>query len=154
MKTFYSLNYQDTVNLGQKIARCLKPSTLVALIGELGSGKTTFTKGLSLGLGIKSADMVVSPSFVLLKEYKGKIPLYHFDLYRLNKIQDLEQLGYEEYFYGNGLSVVEWAEKAEELLPEDYLKVELSHRKINERLIKITSVGRKYKDLIKKFEDF
>ena len=154
MKTFYSLNYQDTVNLGQKIARCLKPSTLVALIGELGSGKTTFTKGLSLGLGIKSADMVVSPSFVLLKEYKGKIPLYHFDLYRLNKIQDLEQLGYEEYFYGNGLNVVEWAEKAEELLPEDYLKVELSHRKINERLIKITSVGRKYKDLIKKFEDF
>lgn len=154
MKTFYSLNYQDTVNLGQKIARCLKPSTLVALIGELGSGKTTFTKGLSLGLGIKSADMVVSPSFVLLKEYKGKIPLYHFDLYRLNKIQDLEQLGYEEYFYGNGLNVVEWAEKAEELLPEDYLKVELFHRKINERLIKITSVGRKYKDLIKKFEDF
>lgn len=150
MKIFYSLNQQETINLGKRIAKLLKPSDVVALIGELGSGKTTFTKGLALGLGIKSADKVLSPSFVLLKEYKGRIPLYHFDLYRLDKIEQLEQLGYEEYFYGQGVSAIEWAEKAKALLPAEYLKIKFFHKKINERLIKITGLGAKYKGLIKK----
>ena len=150
MKIFYSSSEEETINFGRKIASFLKPGNVIALIGELGSGKTTFTKGVALGLGVKSADMVVSPSFVLLKEYKGKIPLYHFDLYRLDKIEQLEQLGYEEYFYGKGISLIEWAERAEPLLPANYLKIQLFHRKINERLIKISAVGLKFRDLVNK----
>lgn len=141
MKTFYSRNEEETINLGKKLAGSLKPGGVIALMGELGSGKTTLTKGIALGLGVKSADSVISPSFVLVREYKGKVPLYHFDLYRLNKIEDLEQLGYEEYFYGKGVTIVEWAEKAKSLLPSCYLKIELLHKKINERLIKIENIS-------------
>jgi tRNA threonylcarbamoyladenosine biosynthesis protein TsaE len=150
MKIFYSSSEEETVSFGRKIAGFLKPSEVVALIGELGTGKTTFTKGVGLGLGVRSIDTVLSPSFVLLKEYKGRIPLYHFDLYRLDKMERLEQFGYEEYFYGKGISIIEWAEKAESLLPTDYLKIELFHKKINERLIKVSAVGLKFKDLVKK----
>lgn len=150
MKTFYSASEQETINFGKKLAAHLKPSDVVALIGELGSGKTTFTKGIALGLGVKSADSIISPSFVLLREYKGQAPLYHFDLYRLDKIEQLEQLGYEEYFYGKGISIIEWAEKAESFLPGNYLKIELFHKKLNERIIKVSALGLKFKDLLNK----
>lgn len=150
MKIFYSSSKEETINFGKKVATFLKPSDVIALIGELGSGKTTFTKGVALGLRVKLTDTIVSPSFVLLKEYKGKIPLYHFDLYRLDKIEQLEQLGYEEYFYGKGVSIIEWAGKAKSFLPHHYLKIQLFHKKINERLIKISAVGLKFKDLVNK----
>ena len=134
-----SNSVEDTVSIGSRVAKRLKRGDVVALIGELGSGKTVFTKGIAKGLGVKDSRYVNSPSFVIIKEYKGKIPLYHFDLYRLEKPHLLDSLNYEEYFYGNGATVIEWADKIRELLPKRYLEVKLSVIGENKRRIKLTS---------------
>ncbi|MDP1852989.1 MAG: tRNA (adenosine(37)-N6)-threonylcarbamoyltransferase complex ATPase subunit type 1 TsaE [Candidatus Omnitrophota bacterium] len=125
----------ETKELGAMIARSLKPSDIVALFGELGSGKTVLVKGIAEALGIKS-DRVVSPTFVLIREYKAKIPLYHFDLYRLKKI-NIQSLGFDEYFYGNGISVIEWADRIEWQLPKGSLRIKISIIDKNKRLFTI-----------------
>lgn len=116
---------QETIKLGEQLGRHLKKGDVLGLIGELGSGKTTLVKGIASGLGVKEKDNVSSPSFVLIKEYKGRVPLYHFDLYRLDKIKDVGYLGLEEYLFDDGVCVIEWAEKMKMLLP-DYLQVDLA----------------------------
>lgn len=114
----------QTIGLGKKLGRVLEKGDIVALVGEMGSGKTTLTTGIAAGLGVK--DYVRSPTFTLINEYQGRIPLYHFDLYRLSCPTELEDLGYEEYFYGKGVVIVEWAEKCKGFLPKDHLRIELS----------------------------
>ena len=133
---FLSNNTDETLKLGKKIAAQLKPGDIVCLFGDLGSGKTTFVKGIAQGLGIKP-DAVNSPTFVLLNIYEGKRSLYHFDLYRLGNVKEILAIGYEEYFYGDGITVVEWAERLKFLMPKKYVRVELTHRGENNRLIKI-----------------
>ena len=129
---------EQTLGLGVKFGKTLKSGTVVALIGELGTGKTIFTKGIAKALGVKDYKYVNSPSFVILKEYKSKkTPLYHFDLYRLKSSQDLDTVGYEEYFYSKGVSVVEWADRAMDVLPERYISVRFKHLGKNKREIKI-----------------
>lgn len=121
-------NSEETLKLGCKFGRALKKGTVVALVGELGTGKTLFTKGIAKGLGIKDYEYVNSPSFVIMKEYKSnKIRLYHFDLYRLKSSRDLGTIGCEEYFYSSGVSVVEWADRATDILPEKYILVKFKH---------------------------
>jgi len=110
---------EDTLRLGEILGRCLAPGDVVALVGELGSGKTCITQGIARGLGVSPNDPVTSPTFTLINEYPGDVTLYHLDIYRLSGPVDLEDLGYEEYFYGDGVVVVEWAEKIESLLPRD-----------------------------------
>jgi len=134
---YLSNNTNDTIALGKKIGKKLKPGDVVALIGNLGAGKTVFTKGIAAGLGVKAAKYVNSPTFVLIKQYKGKLPLYHFDLYRMDSQQQVKEIGYEEYFYGDGITVVEWADKIEELLPKKYLRVQFSIKGKEKRQIKI-----------------
>ena len=143
MKTIevLSKNQDQTLKLGKKISSQLKAGDIVCLFGDLGSGKTTLVKGIAQGLGIE-ADLVNSPTFVLLNIYEGKLPLYHFDLYRLEEVQEILALGYEEYFYGDGITVVEWAERLEHLMPEEYWRVELLHRGENHRLIKFSTFKR------------
>ena len=126
----------ETKRLGERMGKLLLPGDTVALIGELGSGKTVLTKGIAKGLGIKG-NPVRSPSFIFIKEYSGKVPLFHFDLYRLKKPEELDTLGYEEYFSGKGVVVIEWAERAKNFLPEEYLKVKLSVLGENERSISL-----------------
>ncbi|HDZ77073.1 MAG TPA: tRNA (adenosine(37)-N6)-threonylcarbamoyltransferase complex ATPase subunit type 1 TsaE [Candidatus Omnitrophica bacterium] len=128
-------NTQETIELGRRIAKTLIPSSIVALFGDLGSGKTVLVKGIAEALGGK-AENVLSPSFVLMREYKTKIPLYHFDLYRIEKT-DVLHLGFEEYFYGNGISVVEWADRIKDDLPKDCLRVNFYIKGDNKRVIKI-----------------
>lgn len=129
---------EETLELGYKFGKKLKPGTVVALIGELGAGKTVFTKGIAKALGVKEYEYVNSPSFVIVKEYKsGKRPLYHFDLYRLNTTNDLDTIGCEEYFYSTGISVVEWADRACDVLPDKYVKVKFEHLGMNKREIEI-----------------
>ena len=135
---YVTKNPEKTFELGYKLGKTLSPGNVVALIGELGSGKTLFTKGIAKVLGVKEYNYVNSPSFVIVKEYKSKkIPLYHFDLYRLKSIHDLETVGYEEYFYSKGISVVEWADKTPDALPEKHITVKFKHLGKNKREISI-----------------
>ncbi|MBI1910330.1 MAG: tRNA (adenosine(37)-N6)-threonylcarbamoyltransferase complex ATPase subunit type 1 TsaE [Deltaproteobacteria bacterium] len=102
---------KETRQFAANLAKKMKPGTVLALIGDLGSGKTTFVQGLAEGLGISKKYYVNSPTFTLINEYEGKIPLFHFDLYRLGSVKELADLGFEEYLEKNGIVVVEWAEK-------------------------------------------
>jgi len=124
-KTFISGSVEETMGLGRKLGEKIKKSSIIALIGDLGSGKTVFTKGIAYGLGVKNARYVNSPTFVIIKEYKGRIPLYHFDLYRLDHYSSFDAMNYEEYFYGSGVTVIEWADKIRKLLPKKYIEVKL-----------------------------
>ena len=138
MRKYKSQSAQDTIDFAAKFARSLKPGDIVALVGNLGAGKTTFTKGVAKGLGVKDYTHVNSPTFVLIKEYKGRIPLYHFDLYRLDNIKDIEDLDSDGYFFGKGITVIEWADKCKALLPEKYIRVDFKIKKENEREIKVS----------------
>jgi tRNA threonylcarbamoyladenosine biosynthesis protein TsaE len=134
-----SKSVEDTISIGQRLARKLKAGDVVALIGDLGAGKTVFTKGIAKGLGVKSARYVNSPTFVLIKEYKAKLPLYHFDLYRLDSSGILDIESYEEYFYGDGVTVIEWADKILGVLPNRYIEAKISVAGDNKRKIEINS---------------
>jgi tRNA threonylcarbamoyladenosine biosynthesis protein TsaE len=120
-----SNSVQETIEIGCRLGKRLKKGSIVALVGDLGSGKTVFTKGIAQGLGVKNARYVNSPTFVIIKEYKGRIPLYHFDLYRLDHYSSFDTMNYEEYFYGSGVTVIEWADKVKKLLPKKYIEVKL-----------------------------
>jgi tRNA threonylcarbamoyladenosine biosynthesis protein TsaE len=132
-----SKSITETIKLGTKLAKKLKKGSVVALIGDLGSGKTVFTKGIAEGLGVKDARYVNSPTFVIIKEYKGKMPLYHFDLYRLDHCSSFDAMNYEEYFYGNGITVIEWADKIRRLLPPKHWEVTLTVLGETDRKIEI-----------------
>lgn len=132
-----SNSVEETIAIGVKLARKLKKGTVVALIGDLGSGKTVLTKGIAEGLGVKNPRYVNSPTFVIIKEYKGRLPLYHFDLYRLNKSTVLDAESYEEYFYGDGVAVIEWADKIRALLPKKYIEVKMKVAGDDKRKIEI-----------------
>lgn len=138
---------QQTQKLAQRLASSLRAGDLLVLTGDLGAGKTTFVQGLARGLGVK--DLITSPTFTIIREYYGTLPLYHFDLFRLEHPRELEDLGYEEYFNGEGVVVIEWGDKAKKLLPEDSLVIEF-HRSLREkeRLLKIRAEGKRSKELL------
>ena len=116
----------ETKKFGEDLAKQLKAGDVIALIGELGTGKTALTKYIARGLGIPCE--VTSPTFTIINEYKsGRLPLYHFDVYRLAKADEMYELGYEEYFYGGGVTVVEWADKIEKLLPKGSITIRMSY---------------------------
>ena len=135
-----SKSVEETIDFGVKFARGLRKGDVVALIGDLGAGKTVFTKGIAKGLGVKNSRYVNSPTFVIIKEYKGKLPLYHFDLYRLDSHSCLDDMNYEEYFYGDGVTVIEWADKIRELLPKKYWEVGLKAIDEKNRKIEIKRI--------------
>jgi tRNA threonylcarbamoyladenosine biosynthesis protein TsaE len=144
--TIITKSPEETKNLGKEVGKLAKPGDLLAFYGELGAGKTCFIQGISRELEVK--DYVTSPSFTIVNEYQGKIPIYHFDLFRLNTEEILE-LGYEEYFYGEGLTVIEWAEKIEQLLPKEHLKIDIKFKDLYERTISFISQGDRFDKLLK-----
>ena len=140
---------QGTVKLGKNLARVLKANAIVALTGDLGTGKTTLVKGIAKGLGINPRQ-VSSPSFTLIKEYKKpNLRLFHCDLYRLEDKVEIAGLGIEDYFNQQGILVIEWAERARELLPGDYLQINIFHVSENKRKFKIFSNGKIYQPVIR-----
>ena len=115
---------KETLEFGKKLGENAVPGMIICLDGDLGTGKTVIAKGIALGLGI--TEPVSSPTFTVVKEYhEGKLPLYHFDVYRIEDPAEMEEIGYEEYFFGNGVTVVEWADMINELIPKDAVRVRL-----------------------------
>ncbi|MFH1798117.1 MAG: tRNA (adenosine(37)-N6)-threonylcarbamoyltransferase complex ATPase subunit type 1 TsaE [Candidatus Omnitrophota bacterium] len=135
---------EETMALAERVGGSLKRGAFIALIGDLGTGKTMFVKGLAKGLGLKDYLYVNSPSFVILKEYQGFKNLYHFDVYRLDSKDFMETIDYKKYFYGNGITVVEWADKVRDALPEEYLEITIEYgRAPEERKIFFKKIGDK-----------
>ena len=119
-------NEKETEAFGRSLAEKACAGTVIALEGDLGVGKTSLTKAIAAGLGV--TETITSPTFNIVKEYKsGRLPLYHFDVYRIADPEELYELGYEEYFCGEGVSVVEWADLVEDFLPEDAIRIRLSY---------------------------
>ena len=142
---------QATKELGAKLGKFLQPGDVISLHGSLGSGKTYFAKGIGIGLGI-AEDLVTSPTFKLINQYEGRLPVYHFDVYRI-KPEEFADLGYEDYFYGKGVSIVEWGNNVIDYLPEDYLEVLLERTSTDkERHFTFIAHGQRYEDLLAGFE--
>ncbi len=130
---------EEMISLGVSIAAKTFPGMVIALTGSLGAGKTTLVKGIAEGLDISSS--ITSPSFTIIKEYlEGRLPLHHMDLYRIDNIEELYMIGFEELIYGQGLSVIEWSEKAEELLPADTVDIKIEINNDGSRSIGIAGI--------------
>jgi len=122
--TIESLSAQDTFDFGVKLGQNAKPGTIICLDGDLGTGKTVISKGIAKGLGID--EPVSSPTFTVVQIYtEGRLPLYHFDVYRIEDPVEMEEIGYEEYFFGDGVTVVEWSDMIAELIPAEAVKIVL-----------------------------
>jgi tRNA threonylcarbamoyladenosine biosynthesis protein TsaE len=145
-----SVSPAATMNLGKKIGRHLEPGSVIALIGELGCGKTLLTRGICDGLGVP-ARQVNSPTFVLVNEYRGRLPVFHIDLYRLSGIDDGFEIGITDYLSRarEGVMIIEWAEKIIDLLPPDLLKIEFDIISNRKRRIYFSSTSRKFAGLFK-----
>jgi len=143
---------EETTALGFCLGRILQAGDVVCVIGELGTGKTHFTKGIARGLGIESD--VTSPSYTILQIYEGRIPLYHFDLYRMETADELFDIGFDEFIYGQGASVVEWADKFLANMPEKRLTVVLEYGRdpAAERSVKLEAAGRRYQLLLEEMQ--
>jgi tRNA threonylcarbamoyladenosine biosynthesis protein TsaE len=140
---------EDTVALGRELGKRLLPGDFIALIGDLGSGKTHFVQGVAEGDDMQADVCVTSPSYTLLNEYSGRVPLYHFDLYRLHGDGDIQELGFDEYFYGDGVCLVEWAERLDQELPKENLKIVFSQLDDTSRKLDFYCSGARYELLVR-----
>ena len=138
-KTVFTKSPGETHHFGIELAGDLEPQTVIALIGDLGSGKTCLTQGICAGLEVE--DYVTSPSFTLINEYQGRLPVYHFDLFRIDDPREMLDLGCEEYFYGDGVCIIEWAEKLKHFLPEKRIEITLKRIGEDERELKISRIS-------------
>lgn len=126
MKRINIRSEQDTERFGYELGQKVEPGTVIALIGDLGTGKTTLTKSIARGLGV--TETITSPTFNIVKEYRsGRLPLFHFDVYRIGDIDEMFEIGYEEYFFGDGVCVIEWADIIEEIIPEDAMVIRIDY---------------------------
>ena len=132
---FITSSPEETVALGKKIGEMLKNGDVIAMQGTLAAGKTTITKGIAAALGIE--DTITSPTFCLISEYQGKMPLYHMDVYRLNGAEDFAELGTDDMIYGNGVSIIEWSEKIMTELPRKTILLKITPQEDGTRLIEI-----------------
>ena len=138
MKTYISKSPDETKEIGFQLGKLLKPGDVVGLFGELGSGKTTMVKGMARAFGIEERD-IVSASFTIIAEYVTTPPFFHIDLYRVEKVSELDEIGFWEHVCGNGIAVIEWADKAGSNLPEQMIKIKL--KSLNEEIREITVEG-------------
>lgn len=139
---------EETAALGRRLGELLCPGDFIALTGELGAGKTQFVRGVAEGVGVDPAIPITSPTFTLMNAYEGRIPLYHFDLYRIAGAADLAELGFAEYFYGAGTCIVEWSERLSREIPPERLVIAFSHEGDISRRLEFTPVGKRGADII------
>ncbi len=140
MLTITTQNHEQTRAIGERLGRMLHKGSIIALIGGLGAGKTVVSQGIASGLGID--EDITSPTFLIVKEYtSGRLPLYHFDLYRFDTPNQLDFFSIDEYLFGNGVCVIEWAEKIEHMLPSEHLRIEIQWLKEDQRQINLILKG-------------
>lgn len=123
---FTTASPQETQVLGEKLGKTLQPGDVIALIGDLGTGKTCLTQGIARGVGIAPGEVVNSPSYILINEYTGTLPIYHIDLYRLDAPEDIAELGLTEYMAGAGVCIIEWAERMADALPDTCIEIRIT----------------------------
>ncbi|WP_035779665.1 tRNA (adenosine(37)-N6)-threonylcarbamoyltransferase complex ATPase subunit type 1 TsaE [Butyrivibrio sp. MC2013] len=135
---------EETFEFGLRMGENARPGQVITLLGDLGTGKTVFTQGLAKGLGIEGP--VASPTFTIVQIHdEGRLPLYHFDVYRIGDISEMDEIGYEDYFYGDGVCLIEWANLIEDILPEEYTRIEIEKdlkKGVDFRRITMTHVGK------------
>ncbi len=141
---------EETQSIGQKLGKLARPGDVILLVGNLGAGKTCLTQGIAWGLDVSG--YARSPSFVLMNEYNGRLPMYHIDLYRLENTAEIADLGLDDYLYGQGLCVVEWADRAPDLLPPQHLLIKISLLGDTERKLELTPRGERYKAMLANFK--
>lgn len=144
MKRYESYNEGDTLSLARKLGEAANEGDIFCLIGDLGVGKTVFSKGFAQGMGID--EHITSPTFTIVHEYEGALPLYHFDVYRISDASEMDEIGYEEYFYGQGVCLIEWANIIPEIIPQSakYITIEKDLEKgFDYRIITIEEGGQR-----------
>jgi tRNA threonylcarbamoyladenosine biosynthesis protein TsaE len=146
-----SHSLDQTQSLGSYLGKLAQAKDIFLMSGNLGSGKTSLTQGIAWGLGVK--EYAFSPSFVIVREYHGRLPLYHIDLYRLDYVEEVIDLALEEYLYGDGVCVVEWAEKGVGVLPSENLLISLNYISITDRSINLKPSGQRYAQLLESLKE-
>ncbi|MDE0041729.1 MAG: tRNA (adenosine(37)-N6)-threonylcarbamoyltransferase complex ATPase subunit type 1 TsaE [Candidatus Poribacteria bacterium] len=134
---FQTHSPEETQTIGKQIGASLKIGDVIALVGDLGAGKTCLTQGIARGIGIASHEVVNSPSYTLINEYAGEIPIYHIDLYRLEHHGEIVDLGLEEYLEGNGICIIEWADRMTNLLPANHIQITMTWVNESTRIIEL-----------------
>ena len=145
---FQTKSTSETIRIGKSIGSLLMSGDVVALVGELGTGKTQFIKGLATGVGVGKPTYISSPSFTLINEYAGKVPFYHIDLFRLKSEREAEELGLEEYFQGGGITAIEWADKMPSFLPQEMLWIHIRYTGKHTRSFEIIAKGKRFEKMI------
>lgn len=150
--TFDLPDLAATETIGRRLGKVIQPGTIIALNGTLGAGKTHLTRAIAEGLEVKNPAAVNSPTFVLIQEYPARLPIFHFDVYRLTSNEQFLDLGVNEYFESGGVCIIEWAEKVQECLPIDRLTINLSILSPTARRLTVTSGGTKSQELLERLE--
>ena len=145
MKTIYLDREEKTREIGTKLGKLLFPGSVICLIGDLGAGKTTMTQSLAKSLEVD--DYITSPTFTIVNEYEGRMPLYHFDVYRIGSSEEMYDIGYDEYINSDGVCIIEWANLIEDILPDEYLDIQLSYKDMGREMI-LKPIGEKYKKIV------
>ncbi len=155
--SFSTKSHEESVHAGRCLGKVLETGCVIGLVGDLGAGKTCFVKGIAGGLNDIPEREVTSPTFTIIQEYDGKIPLYHFDAYRLEGSEDLTDIGFDDYVEGQGVSVIEWADNISDALPEERLLIDIELAGENDRCFKCGAKGVKHEAVLdefrKKFEE-
>ncbi|MBC6004436.1 MAG: tRNA (adenosine(37)-N6)-threonylcarbamoyltransferase complex ATPase subunit type 1 TsaE [Paeniclostridium sordellii] len=146
MVKIYLENEEQTKEIGYKLGQLLTPKSVVCLIGDLGAGKTTMTQSLAKALEVD--DYITSPTFNIVNEYEGRMPLYHFDVYRIGSSDEMYDIGFDEYIDGEGVCIIEWANLIEDILPNEYLYIEMNYKETGREMI-LTPKGEKYEEIVK-----
>ncbi len=149
--TFTSHSHQDTLSYGKALGEVLQAGCVIGLIGDLGSGKTCLIKGIAYGMNRCPENEVTSPTFTILQEYSGRIPLYHCDAYRLSDAAELDTIGFEEYIGGDGVLVIEWADRIHDALPKEYLLITIDSVQEDWRRFTCKATGEYHMEILKKF---
>lgn len=144
----------ETQSWGARLGCLVQPGDFVALRGDLGAGKTHFAQGVATGLAVPAEYRVTSPTYTVLNIYPGRLPLYHFDLYRLSGPAEIVELGFEEYFYGAGVCLVEWADRLGHECPADHLEIAFSYAGDEQRVIRFTAIGQRAETLLQGIKSF